>query len=136
MHCSKTKKAISFSLQNYQKIIRLTHLAIWGNILSWFVFLMVYSKFWPTLPIAPDMVAINELVFGTWVFWLGLALVPLTALTADVIYKVVKKTCFRNLADEMAELDRLQQRSISSRRSVSNYQSIVTGTNLLSQHSS
>lgn len=95
---------------------------------------MIYSKFWPTLPIAPDMVAIDELVFSTWVFWFGLALVPFTALIADVVYKVVRKTCFRTLADDMIELDRqqeeLQQQVISSRRSVSNYQSIVTTTDI------
>lgn len=68
----------------------LTHLAIWGNILSWFVFLMVYSKFWPTLPIAPDMVAIDQILYSTPVFWLGLALVPITALMPDVILKVLK----------------------------------------------
>lgn len=80
------------------------------------------------------MVAIDELVFGTHVFWLGLALVPSTALIADVVYKVVRKTCYKTLADEIAELDRQQQRSVSSRRSVSNYQSIVTGTTLLSEN--
>lgn len=63
--------------------------------MSWFVFLIVYSRFWPTLPIAPDMTAIDELVFGTRVFWLGLVLVPFTALIADLVYKVIKKTCFK-----------------------------------------
>lgn len=88
------------------------------------MFLIVYSKFWPTLPIAPDMVAIDEFVFGTGVFWLGLALVPFTALIADIAYKVVRKTCFRTLADELIELDR-QQQITNARRSVSNYQAIV-----------
>jgi len=95
----------------------LTHLAIWGSIFSWFVFLVVYSRFWPTLPIAPDMVAIDQLVFGTGLFWFGLALVPFTALIADVVYKVTRKTCFRTLADEISELDK--QRGASSDRSVS-----------------
>lgn len=72
----------------------LTHLAIWGSILSWFIFLMIYSRLWPTFPIAPDMVAIDELVFGTWLFWLGLALVPFAALTPDLVYKVIRNTCF------------------------------------------
>lgn len=69
----------------------MTHLAIWGSILSWFVFLIAYSRFWPTLPMASDMLGIDELVFGTRVFWLGLALVPFTALIADVVYKVIRK---------------------------------------------
>lgn len=66
----------------------LTHLAIWGSISSWFIFLVLYSRFWPTLPIAPDMVAIDHLVFSTNLFWLGMALVPFTALIADLVFKV------------------------------------------------
>lgn len=93
-------------------------MAIWGSISSWFVFLFLYSKFWPTFPIAPDMLGIDKLVFGTRLFWLGLALVPFTALIADVAYKVVKKTCFRTLADEISELDK-QQRSALLDKSVS-----------------
>lgn len=93
----------------------LTHLAIWGSIISWFIFLVVYSKFWPTLPIAPDMVAINELVFGTYLFWLGLILVPFSALLADIVYKVIRKTCFRTFADEISELDKQQQSALSDR---------------------
>lgn len=41
------------------------------------------------------MVAIDQLVFGTKTFWLGLALIPFTALITDVVYKVIKKTVFR-----------------------------------------
>lgn len=35
-----------------------THLAIWGSIASWFIFLLVYSNFWPILPMAADMCGI------------------------------------------------------------------------------
>lgn len=62
----------------------------------WFVFLVVYSNFWPKLPIAPDMVAIDQLVFSTGLFWFGLALVPLSALIPDVVYKAVKNTCAKS----------------------------------------
>lgn len=93
----------------------LTHLAIWGSIISWFVFLIIYSRFWPTLPIAPDMVAIDQLVFSTWLFWLGLILVPFTALMTDIVYKVYKKTCHRTLADEISELDKQHQSALSDR---------------------
>lgn len=106
--------------------LRLTHFAIWGNILSWFVFLIIYSRLWPTFNIANDMVGIDSMVYGSWVFWLGLVLVPLTALTADILYKVVKKTCYKSLADEICELDRKQQRESSTAGGVSQYQSILT----------
>lgn len=64
------------------------------------------------------MLAIDDLVFGTRLFWLGLALVPFTALMADIVYKVIRKTCFKTLADEISELDK-QQRSALSDKSVS-----------------
>ena len=32
-----------------------THLAIWGSIGSWFLFLFVYSNFWPLLPLGSNM---------------------------------------------------------------------------------
>lgn len=48
------------------------------------------------------MASIDELVFGTRLFWLGLVLVPFTALISDVVYKIIKKSCFRSLSDEHA----------------------------------
>ncbi|XP_027445397.1 phospholipid-transporting ATPase IB-like isoform X6 [Zalophus californianus] len=34
---------------------KFSHLAIWGSILIWLVFLAIYSFVWPTIPIAPEM---------------------------------------------------------------------------------
>ena len=113
-----------FQLHQSEHNHRLTHLAIWGNILSWFVFLVVYSRLWPTFNIANEMVGIDRMVYGSWVFWLGLALIPLSALSADILYKVVRKTCFRSLADEICEIDRRQQKE--SELGVSQYQAILS----------
>jgi len=33
-----------------------THLAIWGSIAFWFLFLIIYPQFWPTISLAPEMV--------------------------------------------------------------------------------
>ncbi|KAG9511068.1 Phospholipid-transporting ATPase 6, partial [Fragariocoptes setiger] len=81
----------------------LTHAAIWGSIVSWFLFLMAYSRFWPTLPLAADMAAIDSMVFGTPVFWLGLLLIPFTALVTDIVYKVMRRTCFTTPEDQIME---------------------------------
>ena len=40
----------------------ITHVAIWGSIASWFIFIFVYSNFWPILPMAADMSGIYLLV--------------------------------------------------------------------------
>lgn len=36
-------------------LLQFSHLAVWGSVLIWLVFFGVYSTFWPTIPIAPDM---------------------------------------------------------------------------------
>jgi len=33
-----------------------THLAIWGSIAFWFLFLVIYPHFWPSIDLAPEMV--------------------------------------------------------------------------------
>uniref|UniRef100_A0A8C7DHW1 Phospholipid-transporting ATPase n=1 Tax=Oncorhynchus kisutch TaxID=8019 RepID=A0A8C7DHW1_ONCKI len=34
---------------------RFSHLAVWGSMILWVLFFTVYSAFWPSIPIAPDM---------------------------------------------------------------------------------
>ncbi|RWS16411.1 putative phospholipid-transporting ATPase IA-like protein [Dinothrombium tinctorium] len=82
-----------------------THASIWGSIASWFIFLIIYSNFWPTLPLAADMVAMYKLCFSTAVFWMGLPVIPFATLLTDLVYKVVSRTCFKTLADEVTELE-------------------------------
>ncbi|KPM02924.1 phospholipid-transporting ATPase IA-like protein [Sarcoptes scabiei] len=82
-----------------------THLAIWGSIASWFLFIWVYSKAWPTLPIGADMANIDRIIFTTSVFWIGMAVIPLMALLVDIIIKLVTRTCFKSLTDRIVELE-------------------------------
>nr|CAD7426833.1 unnamed protein product [Timema monikensis] len=69
----------------------LTHLAIWGSIAMWFLFLVMYSNFWPTIPLGAVMTGMDRMVYSSPVFWLGLILIPFTTLIADVSYKVYVK---------------------------------------------
>lgn len=80
-----------------------THLAIWGSIASWFLFLLIYSNFWPSLPIAADMVGIDRMVMGSGVFWMGLIIIPLITLLGDFTYKVIHRTAFKTLAEAVRE---------------------------------
>uniref|UniRef100_A0A4W5Q596 Phospholipid-transporting ATPase n=1 Tax=Hucho hucho TaxID=62062 RepID=A0A4W5Q596_9TELE len=34
---------------------KFSHLAVWGSMILWMLFFTVYSAFWPSIPIAPDM---------------------------------------------------------------------------------
>ena len=36
--------------------LQLSHLAVWGSIASWFLFLAIYPYMWPTIDLAPEMV--------------------------------------------------------------------------------
>lgn len=47
-------------------LLQLTHLAIWGSIASWFLFLLVYPHMWPTVDLAPEMVGMVRTVLLTY----------------------------------------------------------------------
>jgi len=79
-----------------------THLTIWGSILAWIIYLLIYSRFWPILPIAAEMAGIDSLLFSSPVFWLGLV-IPFITLFPDLCYIVIKKTCFKTLTDVIIE---------------------------------
>ncbi len=80
----------------------ITHVTIWGSIGFWFVFLIVYSFFWPLgLPVAANMAGMINLIVSTPLFWLGILLVPFVALMPDVIYKAIKVTAFTSETDKI-----------------------------------
>uniref|UniRef100_A0A673YPK1 Phospholipid-transporting ATPase n=1 Tax=Salmo trutta TaxID=8032 RepID=A0A673YPK1_SALTR len=62
---------------------RFSHLAVWGSMILWMLFFTVYSAFWPSIPIAPDMQGQASRVMQCWHFWLGLVLVPAACLLKD-----------------------------------------------------
>uniref|UniRef100_A0AAG5DM45 Phospholipid-transporting ATPase n=1 Tax=Anopheles atroparvus TaxID=41427 RepID=A0AAG5DM45_ANOAO len=66
----------------------LTHCSIWGSIGLWFLFMFIYSNIWPALPVGAVFTGMDDMVFSTPVFWLGLLLIPITALLFDIIWKV------------------------------------------------
>ncbi|KAG8453626.1 hypothetical protein GDO86_000310 [Hymenochirus boettgeri] len=82
-----------------------SHIAIWGSILLWIVFFGVYSSLWPAIPLAPDMSGEADMMFSSGVFWMGLLFIPITSLILDVLYKAIKRTCFKTLVDEVHELE-------------------------------
>uniref|UniRef100_A0A8C6ZKS8 Phospholipid-transporting ATPase n=1 Tax=Nothoprocta perdicaria TaxID=30464 RepID=A0A8C6ZKS8_NOTPE len=82
-----------------------SHIAIWGSIALWVVFFGIYSSLWPVIPMAPDMSGEAAMMFSSGVFWMGLLCIPMTALLFDVVYKVVKRTTFKTLVDEVQELE-------------------------------
>uniref|UniRef100_A0A1B6DN12 Phospholipid-transporting ATPase n=1 Tax=Clastoptera arizonana TaxID=38151 RepID=A0A1B6DN12_9HEMI len=70
----------------------LTHLAIWGSIAAWFVLILIYSHFWPTVPMGQVMRGMDIMVFSSPVFWFGLVLIPFTVLIADLFILSMTET--------------------------------------------
>ncbi|XP_023030774.2 probable phospholipid-transporting ATPase IA isoform X3 [Drosophila willistoni] len=83
----------------------LTHMSIWGSIVLWFIFLIIYSRFWPTLNFASNFAGMDIQLLSTPVFWLGLLLVPITTLLIDVICKLIHNTVFKTLTEAVRETE-------------------------------
>ena len=82
-----------------------THAAIWGSIVLWFVFLVMYSRFWPTLPMAAEMAHIDHMIFSSYNFWAGLFLIPFLTLIVDIVYKIISRTCYKTTADQIIDME-------------------------------
>lgn len=83
----------------------LCHAAIWGSIISWFLFLAIYPHMWPNVDLAPEMVGMDKYVYGCGIFWIGLILIPITTLLRDVIWKVMRRTLFKSVHEEVQEME-------------------------------
>ncbi|XP_063230598.1 probable phospholipid-transporting ATPase IA isoform X2 [Bacillus rossius redtenbacheri] len=83
----------------------LTHLAIWGSIVMWLLFLVAYSNFWPAVPVGAVMVGMDRMMYTSPVFWLGLLLIPFATLVSDISYKVIHASAFKSLTEEARETE-------------------------------
>ncbi|XP_078255336.1 phospholipid-transporting ATPase IA isoform X2 [Rhinoraja longicauda] len=86
-----------------------SHVAIWGSIGMWVVFFAIYSSLWPAIPLAPDISGESVMLFSSGVFWMGLIFIPITALLCDVAYKVMKRTFWKTMVEEVQELEAQSQ---------------------------
>uniref|UniRef100_A0A8C8FGN8 Phospholipid-transporting ATPase n=2 Tax=Oncorhynchus tshawytscha TaxID=74940 RepID=A0A8C8FGN8_ONCTS len=82
-----------------------SHLAVWGSMILWVLFFTVYSAFWPSIPIAPDMQGQADRVMHCWHFWLGLVLVPAACLLKDFAWNAGRRTVKKSLLEEVQELE-------------------------------
>lgn len=51
------------------------------------------------------MANLDTAIFSSWLFWLGLAIIPFVALIVDIVVKLITRTCFKSLADKIIELE-------------------------------
>lgn len=52
------------------------------------VHIFFHSNFWPTVPLAAIFVGMDQILFSSPVFWLGLIIIPSATILVDVIIKV------------------------------------------------
>ncbi|KAK6173412.1 hypothetical protein SNE40_016867 [Patella caerulea] len=83
----------------------LTHLAIWGSIACWFLFLIVYSHVFPIVDLAPEMVGMDRYVFGCSLFWLGLIIIPTSSLLRDFSWKVLRRWFYKSQRQYVQEME-------------------------------
>lgn len=93
------------------------HAAIWGSIAAWLIFIVVYSNVYPLLPIGPEMAGMDVMLYSSVIFWAGFMLVPITTVFVDFAGKIIRRTLFKTVADEVRELEisRLDPSSILPR---------------------
>ncbi|XP_077289353.1 ATPase phospholipid transporting 8A1 isoform X2 [Arctopsyche grandis] len=80
-----------------------TYVAITGSLVMWFIFVAVYSHFWPTFGLGVVMRGMEIMLFTSPVFWFGLFLIPLAIIIPDVVVRVVHNTVFKSLAEAVRE---------------------------------
>ncbi|XP_077984913.1 putative phospholipid-transporting ATPase IA [Glandiceps talaboti] len=82
-----------------------SHFAIWGSILFWIVFFGFYSLTWPVIPISPEMSGQAHAVFSCGIFWMLLILMPVLVLMRDIVWKVIRRTMYKSLAEQVQEAE-------------------------------
>uniref|UniRef100_A0A8C7GVR5 Phospholipid-transporting ATPase n=1 Tax=Oncorhynchus kisutch TaxID=8019 RepID=A0A8C7GVR5_ONCKI len=98
---------------------RFSHLAVWGSMILWMLFFTVYSAFWPSIPIAPDMQGQASRVMQCWHFWLGLVLVPAACLLKDFAWNALNERAhlltrvFRKTPSNVGRKNSVQQSNVS-----------------------
>ncbi|XP_028401460.1 phospholipid-transporting ATPase IA-like isoform X1 [Dendronephthya gigantea] len=83
----------------------LCHIAIWGSILSWFIFLLIYCQPFIAEFLAPDMIGQEQMIFTCPGFWFMLILIPVITLFFDFCYKLFNRTFRKTLAQEIQEIE-------------------------------
>ena len=64
------------------------HLMVWGSILAWFLYILIYSHFWPTFPLAVEFVGQENKLYRSFTFYYLFILAPFVATAPDLVKTV------------------------------------------------
>ncbi|XP_044737082.1 probable phospholipid-transporting ATPase IA isoform X2 [Chrysoperla carnea] len=76
-----------------------SHIAIWGSIGMWFLFMFIYSNVWPIIPVGAIMLGQARMVLSSPVFWFGIFIIPFLTLLPDIMHKVIQISFFKSETD-------------------------------------
>lgn len=97
----------------------MTGVGFWCSVCSWFSFLIIYSRLWPTAQGGMHMANIDSIIFSSPLFWFGLLIIPFVALLVDIVVKLIARTCFKSLADKIIELELAKELNTETSASLS-----------------
>ena len=78
---------LKFCLKMY---FQMHFFSMFGSILSWFLYLGVYSEMWPVIKLgaSENMAGQGVMLMSNPVFWFGVIIVPCIVLMRDVVWKM------------------------------------------------
>ncbi|XP_047127134.1 phospholipid-transporting ATPase IB isoform X1 [Hydra vulgaris] len=82
-----------------------SHLSIWGSIVSWFVFLLIYCSPFVGLLIAPNMIGQDRMLYTCALFWFTLLIIPPTTLWVDFLFHLFQRSFKKNTRQLAQELE-------------------------------
>ncbi|EDV24838.1 uncharacterized protein TRIADDRAFT_25047, partial [Trichoplax adhaerens] len=85
-----------------------THLVIWGSIISWFLFLFMFCNLWPAVDIGSNMAGLELIMFKCPSFWFTVIIVAVITLFRDCVWAIIQRTFFKTLTQEVQELEQRQ----------------------------
>ncbi|XP_064404646.1 probable phospholipid-transporting ATPase IA isoform X2 [Halichondria panicea] len=81
----------------------LHHVAVWGSILIWYLFLAIYPHFWPRINIGSDMVGQDAKLYGSAMFYFLPLLAPVVAMLPDFLWTVWKQNVNRSHVEKVRQ---------------------------------
>jgi phospholipid-transporting ATPase len=106
-----------------------SHLAIWGSISVWFIFVPLYGAICASIRGLPtDMIGIAGMLYRSYVFWLGLPIVVLVCFIPELTFAVLKNHFASASEEEQRRLEDVLEEDQDSREKL-----ISEGESTLSQ---
>ncbi|XP_050425545.1 probable phospholipid-transporting ATPase IA isoform X2 [Adelges cooleyi] len=81
----------------------IVHIAIWGSIIMWFIFLVAYSHIWPIMPVGAIFTGMDTMVLSSLMFWALLLFTPFAVLSFDLTILSLKETLGKSLVQALRQ---------------------------------